>query len=161
MGFIAGIVPAALMAALGAAQIALIAAQPIPKFAKGGAVPSSDINGMISGKPHASGGVLIEAEGNEFITRRSQAMKGDNLGLLEAINMSDSERDAYINRHYVMPALQAKESEAAKSYRSSIIEAENNLIARVSSHTLKSIHREQKNTTDAVKKLSNNKDFKW
>jgi hypothetical protein len=161
IGALPNFVLAAIVGALGAAQIALIAAQPIPKFAKGGAVPSSDINGMISGKPHAAGGVLIEAEGNEFITRKSQAMKGDNLGLLEAINMSDSERDAYINRHYVMPALQAKESEAAKSYRSSIIEAENNLIARVSSHTLKSIHREQKNTTDAVKKLSNNKDFSW
>jgi len=160
-GPIAGPVFAAIVGALGLAQLALVAAQPIPKFEKGGAIPSSDIQGMISGKPHAAGGVLIEAEGNEFITRRSQAMKGDNLGLLEAINMSDSERDAYINRHYVMPALQAKESEAAKSYRSSIIEAENNLIARVSSHTLKSIHREQKNTTDAVKKLSNNKDFKW
>jgi hypothetical protein len=161
IGALPNFVLAAIVGALGAAQIALIAAQPIPKFAKGGAVPSSDIQGMISGKPHAAGGVLIEAEGNEFITRRSQAMKGDNLGLLEAINMSDSERDAYINRHYVMPALQAKESEAAKSYRSSIIEAENNLIARVSSHTLKSIHREQKNTTDAVKKLYNNKDFSW
>ena len=160
MGFLPGLVPAALMAALGAAQIALIAAQPLPKFEKGGAIPSSDINGMISGRPHAAGGVLIEAEGNEFITRRSQAMKGDNLGLLEAINMSDSERDAYINRHYVMPALQAKESQAAQNYRSSIIEAENNLIARVSSHTLKSIHREQKNTTDAIKRLDK-KDFKW
>jgi len=151
---------AAIAGALGAAQIALIASQPIPKFAKGGAVPSSDINGMISGKPHASGGVLIEAEGNEFITRRSQAMKGDNLGLLEAINMSDSERDAYINRHYVMPALQAKESQAAQNYRSSIIEAENNLIARVSSHTLKSIHREQQNTTQAIKGLAK-KDYTW
>ena len=160
LGFPAGIVGAAIVAALGAAQIALIAAQPIPKFAKGGAVPSSDINGMISGRPHAAGGVLIEAEGNEFITRRSQAMKGDNLGLLEAINMSDSERDAYINRHYVMPALQAKESQAAQNYRSSIIEAENNLIARVSSHTLKSIHREQKNTTDAIKGLAK-KDYTW
>ena len=121
IGALPNFVLAAIVGALGAAQIAVIAAQPIPKFAKGGAVPSSDINGMISGKPHASGGVLIEAEGNEFITRRSQAMKGDNLGLLEAINMSDSERDAYINRHYFMPALQAKESQAAQNYRSSII----------------------------------------
>ena len=160
IGALPNFVLAAIVGALGAAQIALIAAQPIPKFAKGGAVPSSDINGMISGRPHAAGGVLIEAEGNEFITRRSQAMKGDNLGLLEAINMSDSERDAYINRHYVMPALQAKESQAAQNYRSSIIEAENNLIARVSSHTLKSIHREQKNTTDAIKGLAK-KDYTW
>jgi uncharacterized membrane protein len=159
-GPIAGPVFAAIVGALGAAQIALIAAQPIPKFAKGGAVPSSDINGMISGKPHASGGVLIEAEGNEFITRRSQAMKGDNLGLLEAINMSDGERDAYINRHYVMPALQAKESEAAQNYRSSIIEAENNLIARVSSSTLKSIDRRLVETNQSIKGLAK-KDYTW
>ena len=160
MGFLAGIVPAALMAALGAAQIAFIAAQPLPKFEKGGAIPSSDINGMISGKPHSAGGVLIEAEGNEFITRRSQAMKGDNLGLLEAINMSDSERDAYINRHYVMPALQAKESQAAQNYRSSIIEAENNLIARVSSSTLKSIDRRLVETNQSIKGLAK-KDYTW
>ena len=160
-GFVkGGPILAAIAAALGAAQIALISAQPIPKFAKGGAVPSSDINGMISGKPHAAGGVLIEAEGNEFITRRSQAMKGDNLGLLEAINMSDSERDAYINRHYVMPALQAKESEAAKSYRSSIIEAENNLIARMSGHTLKSIDKRLIETNQSIKGLAK-KDYSW
>jgi len=160
-GFVkGGPILAAIAAALGAAQIALISAQPIPKFAKGGAVPSSDINGMISGKPHAAGGVLIEAEGNEFITRRSQAMKGDNLGLLEAINMSDSERDAYINRHYVMPALQAKESQAAQNYRSSIIEAENNLIARVSSSTLKSIDRRLVETNQSIKGLAK-KDYTW
>ena len=159
-GPIAGPVFAAIVGALGAAQIALIAAQPIPKFEKGGAVPSSDINGMISGRPHAAGGVLIEAEGNEFITRRSQAMKGDNLGLLEAINMSDSERDAYINRHYVMPALQAKESQAAQNYRSSIIEAENNLIARVSSSTLKSIDRRLVETNQSIKGLAK-KDYTW
>jgi len=160
-GFVkGGPILAAIAAALGAAQIALISAQPIPKFAKGGAVPSSDINGMISGRPHAAGGVLIEAEGNEFITRRSQAMKGDNLGLLEAINMSDSERDAYINRHYVMPALQAKESQAAQNYRSSIIEAENNLIARVSSSTLKSIDRRLVETNQSIKGLAK-KDYTW
>jgi len=160
-GFVrGGPILAAIAAVLGAAQIALISATPIPKFAKGGAVPSSDIQGMINGRPHASGGVLIEAEGNEFITRKSQAMKGENLGLLEAINMSDSERDAYISRHYVMPALQAKESQAANNYRHSVIEAENNLIARVSGQTLKSIHKEQRNTTEAIKRLDK-KNFNW
>jgi hypothetical protein len=160
LGFVAGIVPAAIMAALGAAQIALIAAQPIPKFAKGGAVPSSDIKGMIDGRPHASGGVLIEAEGNEFITRKAQAMKPENLGLLEAINMSDSERDAYLNAHYIKPALEAKESKAKESYQRSMIEAENNLIARISSNTLRNIHGELKNNTEAVKKLSKN-NYSW
>jgi hypothetical protein len=151
---------AAIAGALGAAQIALIAATPIPKFAKGGAVPSSDIQGMINGRPHAAGGVLIEAEGNEYITRKSQAMKGDNLGLLEAINMSDSERDAYINRHYIKPALEAKESKAAQSYRHSVIEAENNLIARVSSSTLKSIDRRLIETNNSIKGLAK-KDYNW
>jgi hypothetical protein len=160
LGFPLGIVPAAIVGALGAAQIALIAATPIPKFAKGGAVPSSDIQGMINGRPHSAGGVLIEAEGNEFLVNKAQAIKKDNRGLLEAVNMSDSERDAYINRHYVMPALQAKESKANEIYRHSVIEAENNLIARVSSHTLKSIHREQRNTTEAIKRLDK-KDYKW
>ncbi len=123
-------------------------------------MPSSDIQGMINGRPHAAGGVLIEAEGNEFITRKSQAMKGENLGLLEAINMSDSERDAYISRHYVMPALQAKESQAANNYRHSVIEAENNLIARVSSHTLKSIDRRLIDTNNSIKTLAK-KDYSW
>ena len=159
-GPIAGPVFAAIVGALGAAQIALIAAQPIPKFAKGGAVPSSDIKGMIDGRPHASGGVLIEAEGNEFITRKAQAMKPENLGLLEAINMSDSERDAYLNAHYIKPALEAKESKAKESYQRSMIEAENNLIARISSNTLRNIHGELKNNTEAVKKLSKN-NYSW
>ena len=87
-------------------------------------------------------------------------MKGDNLGLLEAINMSDSERDAYINRHYVMPALKAKESKANESYRHSMIEAENNLIARVSSNTLRNIHGELKNNTEAVNRLAKN-NYSW
>jgi hypothetical protein len=87
-------------------------------------------------------------------------MKGDNLGLLEAINMSDSDRDAYINRHYVMPALQAKESKASEIYRHSMIEAENNLIARVSSSTLKSIDRRLVETNQSIKGLAK-KDYSW
>jgi hypothetical protein len=59
-----------------------------------------------------------------------------------------------------MPALQAKESEAAKSYRSSIIEAENNLIARVSSSTLKSIDRRLVETNQSIKGLGK-KDYTW
>lgn len=151
---------AAIVAALGAAQIALIAATPIPKFAKGGAVPSSDIQGMINGRPHASGGVLIEAEGNEFLVKKSQAIKPDNRALLEAVNMSDQEKQDYINRHYVMPALQAKESQAANNYRHSVIEAENNLIARVSSSTLKSIDRRLVDTNNSIKGLAK-KDYSW
>lgn len=56
----------ALVAALGAAQIAIIARQPIPKFRKGG---------EITGKRHESGGVHIEAEGGEYIMRREAVDK--------------------------------------------------------------------------------------
>ncbi len=145
---------AAIVAGLGAAEIAMIAATPIPKFAKGGQISG----GLLEGRPHSAGGILVEAEGKEYITNKEQSMS--NLGLLEAINMSDSDRDNYINRHYVMPALQSKEAKANENRRNLQIETENNLIARVSSHTLKSIHREQKNTTEAIKRLDK-KDFKW
>ena len=74
--------------------------------------------------------------------------------------MSDSERDAYINRHYIMPALQAKEIQAANNYRHSVIEAENNLIARVSSSTLKSIDRRLVETNNSIKGLAK-KDYSW
>lgn len=56
----------ALVAALGAAQIAIIARQPLPKFRKGG---------EITGKRHESGGVHIEAEGGEYIMRREAVDK--------------------------------------------------------------------------------------
>lgn len=56
----------ALVAALGAAQIAIIARQPIPKFRKGGEV---------TGKRHESGGVHIEAEGGEYIMKREAVDK--------------------------------------------------------------------------------------
>jgi hypothetical protein len=56
----------ALIAALGAAQIAIIARQPIPKFRKGG---------EITGSRHESGGVHIEAEGGEYMMRREAVDK--------------------------------------------------------------------------------------
>lgn len=155
-GFVkGGPILAAIAAALGAAQIAIIAAQPIPKFAKGGQIT----DGLLQGKPHSSGGILLEAEGNEYITNKKQSMS--NLGLLEAINMSDEQRDKYINAHYVLPALKQMEANESKGQRESMLDAENNLIARVSSATLRNIHKEQRNTTEAVKNLSKNKNYNW
>lgn len=154
----AGIVtPQAILAAiLGGIQIALIAAQPIPKFAKGGRPK----DGLQKGRPHSAGGILGEFEGDEFITKKSQAIKPENLGLLEAINASDELRDRYINSHYVLPAIKKLESNEQRSQQASILEYENNLIARVSSATLRNIHGELKNNTEAVKRLAN-KDMKW
>ena len=65
----------AIAAGIGAAQLAAVLAAPIPKAATGG---------LIKGPAHAQGGVLIEAEGGEYIiNKKSSALFG---GLLAALN---------------------------------------------------------------------------
>jgi len=63
--------------AIGALQTALISAQPIPQFAKGG---------MVDGKSHKQGGEIIEAEGGEFILNK-KATKAFNEHQLKMLNM--------------------------------------------------------------------------
>lgn len=79
----------------GAAQIATIAARPIPKFEKGGAV---------GGRRHSSGGTLIEAEKDEFITRRQQSIR--HRSELEAINNSTASFNRLIEQKYIRPAIE-------------------------------------------------------
>ncbi len=95
---ILGAVLAAVVAATGAAEIATIASQPAPQFADGGWV---DSKGHIHGHSHAQGGVTIEAEGDEFITRGKYART--NSRLLEAINSGNAEK--YINENHVAPII--------------------------------------------------------
>jgi len=90
---------AAVAGALGAAQIAAIASQPLPKFAEGGWV---DSKGLIHGKPHSQGGVKIEAEGNEYITKGKYAKP--NAAILEAINTGNWER--YKMENIITPAIE-------------------------------------------------------
>jgi len=82
---------AALAAATGAAQIAIIARQPLPKFKKGGA---------IDGKSHESGGVHIEAEGGEWIHSRA-AVQHYGKDFMKDIN------DMRIPKSVLMPDLPA------------------------------------------------------
>lgn len=79
---------------IGAAQIAAIAARPIPRFEKGG---------KVGGKRHSQGGTLIEAEVDEFVTRRGQSIR--HRSELEAINRSTAEYHRLIQRNYVRPAI--------------------------------------------------------
>lgn len=92
----------ALAAAIGAAQIALIASQPTPKFEKGG---------RIDGKRHSQGGTLIEAEEGEWIIRRDNAIKNDRL--LRAVN--DGQAQQYIRINYIAPALREQQRKFEKS----------------------------------------------
>jgi len=88
----AQLVPAyiALALATGGAQIATISAQPTPKFEKGG---------RIGGKRHSQGGTLIEAEVDEFVVNRKDAIK--HYDLIDAINAGNAED--YINKQYIAP----------------------------------------------------------
>lgn len=89
------VVLAGIAGVLGAAQIATIAARPIPKFEKGGAV---------GGKRHSSGGTLIEAEKDEFVTRRQQSIR--HRAELEAINTSTANFNRLIEQRYIRPAIE-------------------------------------------------------
>jgi len=88
----AGIILAALAAAAGAIQIAAIENAPPPKFEKGG---------KVNGNRHFAGGTLIEAEKDEFVINRKEALKHDKL--LEAIN--NGRADKYIHEMYLAPVL--------------------------------------------------------
>lgn len=90
---------AAITAAIVAAEIAAIVATPVPQYATGGWVDEK--TGRIAGRKHAYGGVMIEAEGGEFITNAKQSTK--HADLLAAVNKGIGEK--YIAQHYVKPAL--------------------------------------------------------
>jgi hypothetical protein len=85
---------AAFIAAAGAAQLAAVAAKPIPKFERGG---------LIGGKLHSQGGTLIEAEQGEYMVNRRQSAK--HRRELDAMNTSTEAFRRMIDEKYVRPAL--------------------------------------------------------
>jgi hypothetical protein len=91
---VANPVLAAIIGIAGALQIAAIAAQPIPKFEKGGEV---------GGKRHSEGGTLIEAEKGEYIVNRKQT--STHRRELNALNQSSEAFKKLINERYVRPAI--------------------------------------------------------
>jgi hypothetical protein len=81
-------------AAVGAAQLAIAIAKPIPKFAQGG---------LIGGKLHSQGGTMIEAEQGEYMVNRRQTSK--HRRELDAMNTSTEAFRRMIDEKYVRPAL--------------------------------------------------------
>jgi chromosome segregation ATPase len=90
------IILAAAAGVAGGTQIAKISSEPLPSFGKGG---------WIDGEPHSRGGVDINAEGGEFVTRASEARK--NRKELEAMNTSRAAFLKLIENNYVKPRLMA------------------------------------------------------
>ena len=78
----------------GLAQIAIIAATPIPKFKRGG---------MVGGRSHEAGGTLIEAERGEFVVNRNAVSR--HRSELDALNTSSAAFKRLIDERYVRPAL--------------------------------------------------------
>ena len=87
-------VQTAIAIAAGAAQIAIIAATPIPKFKRGG---------MVGGRSHDAGGTLIEAESGEFVVNRNSVSR--HRSELDALNTSSAAFKRLIDERYVRPAL--------------------------------------------------------
>jgi hypothetical protein len=84
----------AIVAALGAVQLAAVISKPIPKFEKGG---------LIGGKLHSQGGTMIEAEQGEYMVNRRQSSK--HRRELDAMNTSTEAFRRMIDEKYVRPAL--------------------------------------------------------
>ena len=85
---------AGIAAAAGLVQIGIIAAQPIPKFKRGG---------MVGGQSHEAGGTLIEAERGEFVVNRNAVTR--HRSELDALNTSSAAFKRLIDERYVRPAL--------------------------------------------------------
>jgi hypothetical protein len=94
LGYPAAIPFQILAGAIGAIQLAAIAAKPLPKFAQGG---------LIGGKLHSQGGTLIEAEQGEYMVNRRQSAK--HRRELDAMNTSTEAFRKMIDEKYVRPAL--------------------------------------------------------
>ena len=75
-GFVLGIPMATAVAALGAAQVAMIAAQEPPSFEYGG---------LVGGNRHSQGGTIIEAERGEFVMSR-RAVESIGVEAMNRIN---------------------------------------------------------------------------
>ena len=93
-GGTAGVILSVAAGITGAAQLAAVAAKPIPKFERGG---------VVGGRLHSGGGTMVEAERDEFIVNRRQSIRYRSE--LDAINSSSDAFRKLIEQRYVRPAL--------------------------------------------------------
>ncbi len=116
----------ALAAATGALQIAAINAAPlpaIPKFEKGGAVALAGgriDNGYLIGRSHREGGILIEAQGKEYIwDEQTTAKHGD---IIQAAHENRIE-DLMMHK-YVVPMIRSQQqNNNSESYDDMLLRA--------------------------------------
>jgi hypothetical protein len=145
------VILAAAAGVAGGVQIAKISSEPLPSFGRGG---------WIDGEPHTRGGVDINAEGGEFVTRASEARK--NRKELEAMNTSRASFLKLIEENYVKPRLMAATLERDRNGVSV------NVNARLNSGEMESelrgLRQETRKTGKIMQKLvasSNSSRYNW
>jgi hypothetical protein len=123
----------------GATQIAKISSQPLPSFGKGG---------WIEGEKHTRGGVNINAEGGEFITKASTATVHKKE--LEAMNTSRAAFLKVIEERYVRPRLM--EYALNKNSTGMNVNVDARLNSASMENELRGLRKDTRNTNKAISK---------
>ena len=140
-----------IVAAIGAAQVALIASQPTPKF-KDGVVGFNGIVGGV-GTGTSDSNLAWLSKGESVIPAQAT---GQNLGLVTSLVNGDV--DKYIKSHYILPAIEKKEAEVIQTSQKRIDDIENKLINRTISRTLEAMRKDNKvNTAEIVTAIKKDK----
>jgi hypothetical protein len=141
----------AIAAAIGAAQIALIASQPTPKF-KDGVV---GFNGLVGGVGTGTSDSNLAwlSKGESVIPAQAT---GQNLGLVSSLVNGDV--DKYIKSHYILPAIEQKEAEVIQRSQKRIDDIESKIINKTISRTLEAMRKDNKvNTNEIVTAIKKDK----
>jgi hypothetical protein len=124
----------------------LIAAQPIPKFKKGG---------IVGGRSHEAGGTMIEAEKGEFVVNRSSVAR--HRDALDAMNRSSAAFKKYVDERYVRPALM----DFASKNRGSNVTVNASLNSKSMEKEIKGLRRDLKNKSTVVNINSSDSRYLW
>jgi len=143
---IANPVLAAITAAAGLVQIGIIAAQPIPKFKKGG---------MVGGRSHEAGGTLIEAERGEFVVNKASVSQ--HRKALDAMNTSSAAFRKFIDDKYVRPAIAGY----ALNSKDRKIEVNAQLNSKAMEREIKGLRRDMRNKNTIVNINGSDSRYTW
>ena len=143
---IANPVLAAITAAAGLAQIAIISAQPVPKFKKGGPV---------GGRSHEAGGTLIEAEKGEYVVNKSSVAR--HRQALDAMNTSSAAFRKFIDEKYVRPAIAGY----AMNNKRDGITVNASLNSKSMGRELKGLRKDMRNKNTVINFNSSDSRYSW
>jgi hypothetical protein len=131
---------------IGATQLAIILAQPIPKFKKGG---------IVGGRSHEAGGTMIEAEKGEFIVNKSSVAR--HRDALDAMNRSSSAFKKYVDERYVRPALM----DFATKNRGANVTVNASLNSKSMEREIKGLRKDLKGKSTVININSSDSRYQW